>query len=117
MTGRYQARGLGIRDQRHIVVSRSHGAEASLREPDTLGGKLGKVLLLEPRLEDHGARDHAHAARPVVGKTTLRSDRQCLDALDVTRPAWNMNLRCRDRRRHAAMHVALQVADRLLPGV
>jgi hypothetical protein len=82
-----------------------------VRRPAALLCQLVEVRRSEPRLEDHRAGDHTHAARPPLRETALRRDRQRLDALGIARPPRHVHLGRGNRRGDAAVHVAFEKAD------
>ena len=102
-------------DERRVVVCGLEGAEARLREPHALLRDLAEVVAGERRLENDRAGVDLHAAGPVVLEALMRRDRERLHAFGVARPAGNMDFRSADRGGHAAVHVAFEIADRLLP--
>ena len=58
-----QARGLGVGDQRRVVVSRRDRAEAGLRKPHTFLRQFLEIVGFEARLQDHRTGDDFHSAR------------------------------------------------------
>jgi hypothetical protein len=57
----------------------------------------------------------AHAGRPPFGEAALRRDGEGFHTFDVLGAAGHMHLGGRDRRGHAAMQVAFEIAHRSLP--
>ena len=108
MAGGDQSRRL-LGHQRHVIVGGFTAPKPC--QPHALLRELQEIRSLEAGLQDHRAGDHAHAARPVVGKAALRRERQRLDALGVLRPARHVDLGGRDRGRRAAVEVAFEIAD------
>ena len=101
-------------DQRRIFERGLEGAEAGLGEPHALLRDLAEVVAVERRFENDGAGVNLHSARPVVLEAFLRGDGERLHPFGIPWPAGHMDFRGADRGRHPAMHVALQIADRLL---
>ena len=102
-------------DERRILERGLEGAKTRLCQPHALFRDLAQVVAAQRRLENDRAGVDLHPARPVVLEALLRGDGERLHAFGIPRPAWDMDFRRADRGRHPAMHVAFQIADRLLP--
>ena len=101
-------------DQRCIFERSLEGAEAGLGEPYALLRDLTGIVAVERRFENDGAGVNPHPARAVVLEAFLRGDGERLHPFGIPWPAGHMDFRGADRGRHPAMHVALEVTDRLL---
>ena len=54
---------------------------------------------------------NGHPARPIAGEAFVGRDRERLHAFGVAWPSWHVHFRGADRRCHAAMHVAFEIAN------
>ena len=91
------------------------GPEPDLPDQAHAGrGHLGEVVLLEAELQDRGAGVDLDAGRAGVRVALRRDDRERLQPDDVLRPAREVDLAGRDRRRHAAVEAGFDEVDRPL---
>ncbi len=106
----------GHRHIGRVVVRRGEGTEAGLCQPHTLDRHVGKIIVSKTRFENDGTGMHAHAAWAVILERFARRDRERLDPRWIARPTRHVHFRCADAGRDAAMDIAFEEADRLLPG-
>ena len=102
------------RDQRRVLVGVREGAEAGLGEPHAELCDLAEIVSGEAGLKNDRTRVHGHAAGPIMLEAFARRDGERLHPVRIARPPRHMHLGRTDRRGHAAMDVALEVADGLL---
>ena len=100
---------------RHIVERRRERAKPGLRKPHALAPRSPRSPLGQAGLEDDRSRMHPHAAGPIMLEALARRDRERFDAFRVARPARHMHFGGADRRRDAAVQIAFEKADGLLP--
>ena len=101
-------------DQRRVFERGLEGAETRLCQPHALFRDFTQVVAVQGRFENDRAGVNLHAAWPIVLEALVRGDGERLDALGIPWPAGHMHLRRADRGGHPAVHIAFQVADRLL---
>ena len=114
MVHHHEAGGLGRAHQRGGVGLAGEVAEADLRQPDPVGGQRVEVGRVEAGLDDDRPGQHLHAPRPEGRERALGRQRERLHAGAVARAPGQVHLRGRHHHRDAAVHRALDPAERRL---
>ncbi len=102
-------------DIRRVFVGRREVAESGLGQPDALLPHLGEIRLRESRLEDDRPGMHAHTAGTIHVEALTGGNGQGLDARRIAWTAGHMHFRRADAGGDAAVDVAFEEADGLLP--